>query len=926
MDLIEFSRTAYKSANTYLEYVKANGRGRETVNVIAIQEIENRLFHLRISKKLYQIDSTYFVFNSPLIKIERADEEAVSDKLIRVLEYDESEPGIVISVGDGFYDVFRQLNANEIQLVSDLSFLIKATRDWYRYNNQRIGFPRKSLYGDTSLVAPKTISDEQIKAVKTVLSSEVSYVWGAPGTGKTQIVLSSCIASIIDNESAVLVVGPTNNAVEQSLNGIIRTLENADVDVNMILRMGKASRDFSLRYPDLCEKGSIMKELAQLDSEIKIIEKRFLEYDLARRLASVKEKILSLYNEKSINEKRMVEIEDKLAFCVNEEKKLKGKVSDLEVSIDDLTKVVNDYDIYQRMINIYETLTVLHETIKELKERIKVLNQKKSICNSELAKLGDKNKEHIEILGNLQRKMTLQRKKTQSIGYKVLSFFGSKQCGEVTAEINRLEPLIKAEEEKLAEIHVASEAKKKEQQRISAQQKEINTQLNAEINKVKELMNNNGFAHLEVEGFYDYLCGYVEQYKNSDYDIDSVKKQLKEAEETVEGCRKAIVENNNDLKQARMESIKLQESKKRISEEIITILTAEVMESVDLGSDMGEKLVHRLLAIDVSDDAYNSLKKRVEEKGNQYNSLKEIVNSTYKKKRIFACTIDYLILHYADFIDLIEDKLKFAFLDEAAYCSMIKAAPLFSLGVPVGLFGDHMQLPPICEMENKAVVDRSTDLSFLWSQSSLYFPDIFIEDIDVSELRNMYYDGDDPKFEVVKRAVLTNTYRFGENMAKVLDAFVYKTGFHGVESATEVIVIDAPRMATETELRENHSEATAIKDYLRSNQQESVIILTPYKKQRDLIQKELYYKQEVCTIHAAQGREWDTVIISVVDTERRFFTDSTHKKSKGLKIINTAISRAKKRLVIVCDKTYWLAHKDKQLIGNLVYNATKEKG
>ena len=175
-----------------------------------------------------------------------------------------------------------------------------------------------------------------------------------------------------------------------------------------------------------------------------------------------------------------------------------------------------------------------------------------------------------------------------------------------------------------------------------------------------------------------------------------------------------------------------------------------------------------------------------------------------------------LILHYVEFVDLIKDKLRFAFLDEAAYCSMIKAAPLFSLGVPVGLFGDHMQLPPICEMENKAVVDRSTDLSFLWSQSSLYFPDIFIEDIDVSELRNMYYDGDDPRFEVVERAVLTNTYRFGENLAKVLDMFVYKTGFHGVESDTEVIVIDAPRTATEIELRENHSEATAIKEYLKS--------------------------------------------------------------------------------------------------------------
>ncbi len=921
MDLIDFSRTAYRSANTYFEYVRKNGKSREIINIIAIKEIENRLFHLRISKKLYQIDSTYFTFNSPLIKIERAGEETVSDKLIRILEYDESEPSIIVSVEDDFYDTFRQLKANEMQLVSDLSFLIKATRNWYRYNHKRICFPMKNSYGNIGLVTPKSISDEQIKAVKTVLSSAVSYVWGAPGTGKTQVVLSSCIASIVDYDSAVLVVGPTNNAVEQSLNGIVKTLESADVDINMVLRMGKASREFSLKYPDLCEKGSIMKELAELDSEIKIIEKRFLEYELSRRLANIKDEILSLYNAKSNNEKKIFEIEEKLAFCVKEEKILKGKISDLESSIAKLTQSVNDYDIYQRMINIYEPLTRLQETINEHKERIKILSQEKEISNSESTILENEIKEHREILWNIQRKIASLRKKTNSLGYKVLSFFGGKQREEAIAEINTLEPLVKVEEKKLAEFYVQSEAKKNEYQRISAQLEDINNHLNVEINKVKELMNNNGFAHLKVEGFYDYLIECVEQYQNSDCDIDNLKKQLKEAEATVGECRQALAENDNDLKKANIENGKLQESKERISKEIVALLTSKVKEDFDLGNDMGEKLVLRLLALDVSEDTYNSLKRRIEEKGEQYNSLKGIVDSTYKKKRIFACTIDYLILHYAEFVDLIKDKLKFAFLDEAAYCSMIKVAPVFSLGVPVGLFGDHMQLPPICEMENKTIVDRSTDLSFLWSQSSLYFPDIFIEDIDVSELRNMYYDGDDPRFEVVERAVLTNTYRFGENLAKVLDMFVYKTGFHGVESDTEVIVIDAPRMASEIELRENHSEATAIKEYLKGSKEESLIVLTPYKKQRDLIQKELYYKQEVSTIHAAQGREWDTVILSVVDTEKKFFTDSTHKQSKGLKIINTAISRAKKRLVIVCDKSYWIALKDKQLIGNLVYNA-----
>lgn len=40
------------------------------------------------------------------------------------------------------------------------------------------------------------------------------------------------------------------------------------------------------------------------------------------------------------------------------------------------------------------------------------------------------------------------------------------------------------------------------------------------------------------------------------------------------------------------------------------------------------------------------------------------------------------------------------------------------------------------------------------------------------------------------------------------------------------------------------------------------------------------------------------MIFSVVDTDDKWFTDSTNIQSGGLNIINTAVSRAKKQLVI----------------------------
>ena len=76
-------------------------------------------------------------------------------------------------------------------------------------------------------------------------------------------------------------------------------------------------------------------------------------------------------------------------------------------------------------------------------------------------------------------------------------------------------------------------------------------------------------------------------------------------------------------------------------------------------------------------------------------------------------------------------------------------------------------------------------------------------------------------------------------------------------------------------------------------------------------------QDSVMTVHGSQGREWDTVIFSVVDTTDMWFTNSLHPKSDGKKVINTAVSRAKKKLIIVCDAEYWKPM-EKQLIGKLL--------
>ena len=68
-------------------------------------------------------------------------------------------------------------------------------------------------------------------------------------------------------------------------------------------------------------------------------------------------------------------------------------------------------------------------------------------------------------------------------------------------------------------------------------------------------------------------------------------------------------------------------------------------------------------------------------------------------------------------------------------------------------------------------------------------------------------------------------------------------------------------------------------------------IISPYRDQVNAIQKEIP-DVETATVHKFQGKEKDTIIISTVDDMISDFADDPY-------LINVAVSRAKKRLILV---------------------------
>jgi len=312
------------------------------------------------------------------------------------------------------------------------------------------------------------------------------------------------------------------------------------------------------------------------------------------------------------------------------------------------------------------------------------------------------------------------------------------------------------------------------------------------------------------------------------------------------------------------------------------------------------------------------IKRQIENLGEQLTEAeKQSTDERINKLNIVGCTVDY-------YIGMIPQGVEFdhIFLDEAGYCNLAKAATLFASDTPVTFLGDHFQLPPVCEMDDDLISGDSKEV-FTWAQSALYLADLIENGAETEYMR--YIKKMPPTFNNLPKINLTETYRFGQNLLDILCKSVYGAKLTSQNEGIIIEVINAPKKSFADKKRANPDEAEAIKQYCLKNfaKLENAAILTPYKNQVSLLRKLCYrfIGDNISTVHASQGREWDTVILSVCDTTDKYFTNSNNIRSNGKLILNTAISRVKKRLVIVCDENYWQTQEG-QLLTELIRNKT----
>lgn len=230
-------------------------------------------------------------------------------------------------------------------------------------------------------------------------------------------------------------------------------------------------------------------------------------------------------------------------------------------------------------------------------------------------------------------------------------------------------------------------------------------------------------------------------------------------------------------------------------------------------------------------------------------------------------------------------------MDEAGQCNVAHSLIPITKANSLLLVGDPEQLRPIVVIEdsiNKMLMEKhSIPQDYDYKRNSI---------LDV--MRN--HDS------ISQYVLLKYHYRCSRRIINFSNKKYYdsKLDLTPIKENGELVLIDVKNVNNVVK-NQAWEETDAIIEYLKRNGYTNTTIITPFANQRDLINTRL--KDEniegvTCeTVHAMQGGESDTIILSTaLSTSTRDRTFEWVKNNTEL--INVAITRAKKKLVVACDE------------------------
>lgn len=766
----EFRKTAMESADSYLKYLLETDKGIAEIPVKKV-DIVFPYVHLYLRGSLPAVDLELF---SIYIYGDKFDLRLFSPQY-----YDEKARCISLTPGETQLHYFSAPPAH-IKIISDFRFLVQRVFHWYSLNGGMLRLPRSAP--DVSPLPLSSLSgglpsEEQYAAYQGVLTSPFSYVWGAPGTGKTCFVLANCILTYLLQEKRILLLAPTNNALEQMLSSIIPMLDYYNIPHRRIHRVGIPSRQFREKYPDVCGDLYVSQKIEKCTAELS-------------KLRS----LLPLCDANEAYRKALRILSDYRSIC-EEQCAVSVELSALDASVSSLSAQLSEL----RSQNAAYTASIKKNT-----------RWQKTIC------------------GKVSR--LLHTRKYAEV------------CQAITAaasiSANTLQS-ISLQEQRLADLS-------KTYASTRASFLSLRARADASVAALNSLLQSSPLSGK----------------------LRSVRSALKSSDHSTAAADKLI---------------------------------ASVSKSQQLFSTQLAAQCSALPSLEQIQKDIRSLEESI-----------KALSADAQEVFAVAMTADRFLLSEPS-----HTSYSHVFVDEAAYLSVIKFMATFSLHIPIALFGDHMQLPPVCELSpQKRFLSDGSDAAYLWIRSSVYSDAIM--QLSPSSLK---FPGPDPSFSSIRLYYLTATYRFGSELSSVLSKYIYPFPLTSKADSLSIYYVTCPHSSSDTRNTSagECSACASLLNYLAKHNADCAA-LTPYRKQLAKIISAAPVaasQNRVLTVHASQGREWDIVLLSVVDGKRKFFMNSSIEI--GRYVLNTAISRTRRAIVLLLDPSCWEG--ENQIISELMRSA-----
>lgn len=298
--------------------------------------------------------------------------------------------------------------------------------------HSKLKLPSSNLY----------LNEDQINAIRAACGSDVHFIWGPPGTGKTKTI-GALVVSLLNQNFRVLVLSHTNIATDHAIASVIGLLKNSKE-----YREGKI-----LRYGNVHPSSNLPEEVVPR----KIIESRYREDK--NRLAELEAK----YEET----KSRLEKLEKTKACFNEYQKRTQKLHQLEKELEEHKEKLQYLDLRKQ-----ELLAQLKRTQEKLNQLHLAGQLKKLLLSSRLKQIRREKNQIEEELQETDSKRTGVTSKIEELKRAI-----EPVNTEVTSYADQLGKFLKEQNVNLANLSSRIEELEQDAQKIKNEIKRIQTRL-----------------------------------------------------------------------------------------------------------------------------------------------------------------------------------------------------------------------------------------------------------------------------------------------------------------------------------------------------------------------------------------------------------------------------------------------------------------